>query len=95
MICDNHSTHHAKDVKAWAAGHLDEIELFFLLAYSAHLNPDEYLNQDVKRHMRQAYPRPIDKPGLKSEIRRFLHRRQRQPDIVRNYFNAPEVSYAA
>jgi transposase len=56
----------------------------FLPSYSPELNPDEYLNQDLKRHMRQVQPRPVDKPGLKSEIRRFLHRRQRQPQIIRN-----------
>jgi len=95
LICDNHSTHHAKLVKEWVKKRSDRIELHFLPAYSPQLNPDEYLNQDLKRHMRAVYPRPTDKPSLKSEIRRFLHRRQRQPQIVRNYFKAPEVSYAA
>ena len=95
LICDNHSTHHAKAVKQWVAGRTDRIELCFLPAYSPELNPDEYLNQDVKRHLRQLYPRPVDKPGLKSELRRFLRRRQRQPQIVRNYFQAPEIKYAA
>jgi transposase len=95
LICDNHSTHHAKAVKQWVADRADRIELHFLPAYSPELNPDEYLNQDVKRHMRQVYPRPVDKPGLKAEIGRFLRRRQRQPQIVRNYFAAPEITYAA
>lgn len=95
LICDNHSTHHAKLVKAWVAERADRIELHFLPAYSPELNPDEYLNQDVKRHMRQVYPRPVDKPGLKAELRKFLLRRQRQPRIVRNYFRAPEITYAA
>ena len=30
LICDNHSAHHAKLVKAWAAKHADRIELHFL-----------------------------------------------------------------
>ena len=95
LICDNHSTHHAKLVKAWVAKHPERIELHFLPAYSPHLNPDEYLNQDVKRHMREIYPRPTDKPSLKATIRSFLHPRQRQPHIVRNYFKAPHVPYPA
>jgi len=41
------------------------------------------------------HPRPVDKPGLNKELRRFLTGRQRQPHIVRNYFRAPEVIYAA
>jgi transposase len=95
LICDNHSTHHAKLVKRWVGQRPERIELHFLPAYSPELNPDEYLNQDLKRHMRAVHPRPVDKPGLKSAIRRFLHRRQRQPHVVRNYFLAPEVRYAA
>jgi transposase len=95
LICDNHSTHHAKAVKQWVADRADRIELHFLPAYSPELNPDEYLNQDVKRHMRARHPRPVDRPALKDEIRRFLRRRQRQPQVVRNYFKAPEISYAA
>ncbi|MHB2001651.1 MAG: IS630 family transposase [Solirubrobacteraceae bacterium] len=95
LICDNHSTHHAKAVKQWVADHAERIELHFLPAYSPELNPDEYLNQDVKRHMRQLHPRPTDKPFLKDTIRAFLHRRQRQPHIVTNYFQAPAVKYAA
>ena len=75
LICDHHSTHHAKVVKQWVAERSERIELHF--------------------HMRQLHPRPIDKPGLKAAIRSFLHRRQRQPRIVRGYFRAPEVVYAA
>jgi transposase len=95
LICDNHSTHHAKVVKRWVSARPDRIELHFLPAYSPELNPDEYLNQDVKRHMRGLYPRPVDKPGLKGAIRRFLQSRQRTPHIVSNYFYAPAVRYAA
>ena len=95
LICDNHSTHHAKAVKAWVADRADRIELHFLPAYSPELNPDEYLNQDIKRHMRELHPRPADKPSLVAELRRFLHRRQRQRPIVSNYFKAPHVTYAA
>jgi transposase len=95
LICDNHSTHHATTVKAWIAQRSERIELFFLPAYSPELNPDEYLNQDVKRHMRELHPRPVDKPSLVAELRRFLHRRQRQRSIVSNYFKAPHVTYAA
>lgn len=94
LICDNHSTHHAKLVKAWAAAHTDQIELCFLPAYSPHLNPDEYLNQDVKRHIRALPERPSTKPGLKDTLTSFLGLRASQPQIVRNYFNAPEVQYA-
>jgi transposase len=95
LICDNHSTHHAKQTQRWVAQRPQRIELHFLPSYSPELNPDEYLNQDVKRHMRELHPRPVDKPGLKAAVRAFLRRRQRQPHIVRNYFNVAQVAYAA
>ena len=95
LICDNHSTHHAKVVKQWVAERPERIELHFLPSYSPELNPDEYLNQDLKRHMREIHPRPTDKPGLKATVRSFLQRRQHQPHIVCNYFKAPHVTYAA
>lgn len=94
LICDNHSTHHAKPVKAWVAEHTDRIELCFLPAYSPQLNPDEYLNQDVKRHMRALHERPTSKPGLKDTLTAFLDRRAARPEIVRRYFDAPHVQYA-
>lgn len=95
LICDNHSAHHAKLVKAWVAKHAERIELHFLPAHSPELNPDEQLNQDVKRHMREIYPKPTDKQTLRAELARFLHRRQRQPRIVRAYFQEASVRYAA
>lgn len=95
LICDNHTTHHAKLVKKWVAERSEQIELHFLPAHSPELNPDEQLNQDVKRHMREVHPKPVDKPTLRTELARFLHRRQRQPQIVRNYFQEASVQYAA
>jgi transposase len=95
LICDNHSTHHAKLVKAWVAEHSERIELHFLPAHSPEPNPDEQLNQDVKRHMREVYPKPTTKTTLRTELARFLHRRQRQPHIIRAYFQEASVRYAA
>ena len=82
---------HAKLDKAWVAKRPAQTELVFLPSYSPELNPDEYLN----RYLRELHPRATDKPGLKAQIRAFLHRRQKQPQIVRNYFKAPHAAYAA
>lgn len=95
LVCDNHTTHHAKLVKKWIAERADRIELHFLPAHSPELNPDEQLNQDVKRHIREVHPKPTDKTTLRTELARFLHRRQRQPQIVRAYFQQASVRYAA
>jgi hypothetical protein len=57
--------------------------------------PATRLNQDVKRHLRALHPRPLSKPGLKDALTSFLENRRLTPQIVRNYFQAPDVQYAA
>jgi transposase len=97
LVVDNHSTHHAKKVKAWLArdGRADRLELVFLPAYSPELNPDENLNQDLKRHLRASPDRPADRPGLKAAMRSFLRSVQRRPALVAAYFTSEHVAYAA
>ena len=56
VILDNLRVHHAKLVRQWAAKHSEEIELCYLPAYSPDLNPDEYLNGDLKNSIRNAKP---------------------------------------
>ena len=48
LILDNLRVHHAKVVRQWLAEHEEEIEVFYLPAYAPELNPDEYLNCDLK-----------------------------------------------
>lgn len=57
VICDNCRVHHAKLVQAWCEKHKDEIELFFLPAYSPELNPDEFINRQLKTQLRLHAPR--------------------------------------
>lgn len=52
LIVDNLRVHHAKAVQEWLAQHKDEIEIFYLPAYAPEHNPDEYLNNDLKRTIR-------------------------------------------
>lgn len=48
MILDNRNVHKARDVREWVAAHSDAIALLYLPSYSPELNPDEYLNGDLK-----------------------------------------------
>jgi len=48
LILDNLRGHHSEIIKEWAEQHLDEIEFFYLPSYSPEINPDEYLNCDLK-----------------------------------------------
>ncbi|MFE9934653.1 ISAs1 family transposase [Streptomyces sp. NPDC005533] len=91
VIADRHPVHRSKKVTAWLACNRDRIELHLMPGYSPELNPDEILNADIKRHVHPARTRSAD--DLAHETRRFLHRRQRQPHIVRGYFHARHVRY--
>ncbi|MGY2055304.1 IS630 family transposase [Nocardia gipuzkoensis] len=91
VIADRHPVHRSKAVTAWLAANAHRVELHLMPGYSPELNPDEILNADIERHVHPARARSRD--DLAHETRRFLHRRQRQPDIVRGYFHAPHVRY--
>jgi transposase len=48
LIVDNLRVHHSKLVREWLGDHRAQIEVFYLPSYSPELNPDEYLNCDLK-----------------------------------------------
>ena len=53
LIVDNLNVHHANILKPWFAEQTQTngFEIFYLPSYSPELNPDEYLNRDVKAHL--------------------------------------------
>lgn len=93
FIVDGHPVHRARAVKAWLAEPERRVKLFFLPGYSPELNPDELLNPDVKSHLGKR--RPHTQRELIHTLRSHLRRRQRQPHIVRNFFQEKHVRYAA
>jgi transposase len=94
VIVDNLSAHKSKAVKKWLSKHEKRIRLFYLPRYSPELNPDEYLNNDVKNN---ACGRRLarDREDMVADIRGYLRSTQRQPTIVKSLFNAKPVRYAA
>lgn len=94
LILDNLKVHHSKPVHAWLAEHRDEIEVFYLPSYSPELNPDEYLNCDLKAGVHSGIP--ARSPGqLKAKAISHLRMLQRRPARVRRYFRHPKIQYAA
>lgn len=94
LIVDRHPAHIAKVVQAWLAERREKIEVHFIPAYSPELNPDEYLNNDLKAQtVRRRSPDNHD--AMVSMVRSHLRRRQRQPQVVANFFQAPLVRYAS
>jgi transposase len=94
LILDSHPVHRSKAVKRWVAAHAEQIELFFLPGYSPELNPDEYLNNDVKNNA-VGRCRPDTQTEMMASVRSYLRSTQKQPHIVIRYFNHKDVCYAA
>lgn len=94
LIVDGHPVHKARKVAVWQDKNKTRIRLFLLPAYSPELNPDEYLNQDVKGNA-VGRRRARDGDELVSNVRGYLRSTQKQPRIVENYFKEEHVRYAA
>ena len=94
LILDRHPVHLAAAVRRWVARRPDRIRLYFLPGYSPDLNPDEFLNHDVKSNA-LGRRRPREAAELVTSVRSYLRSTQRQPAVVRSYFQAPSVQYAA
>lgn len=94
LILDNLRVHHSRQVKAWLADKKAQIELFFLPSYSPELNPDEYLNADLKARISQAEP-VRNGEHLKRKVISHLRSIQKQPARIRSYFKAKPIRYAA
>ena len=93
LIVDGHPVHHATRIKNWIQGHAEKIQLVFLPGYSPELNPDEMLNQDVKTNA-VGRKRAKNEKELVANTRSYLRSRQRQPHIVKHYFQEEHVRYA-
>ena len=94
LIVDGHPVHRSGKVKTWRGKNVHHIRLFFLPSYSPELNPDELLNQDVKSNA-VGRRRALTQHEMVTNIRSYLRSRQRQPHIVKQYFQEKHVRYAA
>jgi transposase len=96
LIVDSHPVHKAKKVEKWIAAdpaRSARLKLFFLPGYAPELNPGECVNQDTKQAMRKHRPR--HQRQMVGEVRSHLRRRQKQPKIVKRFFEEEHVRYAA
>ena len=94
LILDNLKVHHSKIVKAWASKMIDKIELFFLPLYSPEINPDEYLNNDLKSGIGlKATPRNTKQ--MKSNVKSHMIFLQKNPKRVAKFFHHKSIKYAA
>jgi transposase len=94
LIADRLTAHQAAEVKEWVAARGDRIELFYLPRRAPELNPDEYLNNDVKGSV-NAEGLPHNKGELQARLETFMHKLGQLPDHVKSYFQHPCTQYAA
>lgn len=94
LIVDSHPVHRSLSVRKEVEGLRSTLKLFLLPGYSPELNPDEYLNQDVKSNA-VGRRRPKTQHEMMSNVRGYLRSTQHMPRIVRSYFQANSVQYAA
>ena len=93
LIVDGHPVHKSAAAARWLERHAGQIRLVLLPAYSPDLNPDEFLNNDVKANA-VGRRRAGNREDMIADVRGYLRSTQKQPEIVRNYFRAPPVRYA-
>lgn len=94
LITDRLSAHDCAKVWDWIDEHADRIDMFLLPSHSPELNPDEYLNNDLKGNVHRA-GLPDNKEDLAARIHGFLLKLLDLPEHVRRYFQHPCVQYAA
>ncbi len=94
LIVDSHPVHKSRLAEKFLNKHQDYIRVFFLPPYSPELNPDELLNQDVKTNAVRR-KRARNQNEMMHNVRSYLWSRQHQPELVKRYFHAPAVRYAA
>ena len=80
LIVDRHRSHRSKQVQEWLKKHEKAIRIFFLPSYCPELNPDEFLNQDVKAYIGKKCLK--NKSEMTKKLTSHLKMRQQQPDII-------------
>ncbi len=96
VILDNLRVHHAIILKEWLKKDKikSRIEVKYLPAYSPDLNPDEYLNNDLKGEFNRRPPvRSQEEIEIKME--ECMKLLESSPQRVKNYFKHNSIKYAA
>lgn len=93
LILDGHPSHRSKLVREFVASMKGKLRIFFLPAYSPQLNPDELVWNNVKNRVGRSFiAGPID---LQKRVHSQMRWLQKNPSVVRNFFQEPHVRYAA
>jgi transposase len=94
LILDGHPVHRSAKVKQVVASMKNKLQLFYLPPYSPELNPDEWVWNDLKNNGigRMSISGPDD---MKHKVISHLKFLQRNPILIRSFFQADTTKYAA
>jgi transposase len=94
LVVDAHPAHRARLIAHYVQSLKGRLELHFLPGYAPELNPDEFVWNRLKK---QGVSKQPLHPGesLRARVHRDLERIRRAPALVRSFFRAPGVAYAA
>ena len=92
LVVDGHPTHRAKKVKRFVASTDGQLVIFTLPGYSPHLDPDEWVCNNVKA-ARIGRAGITSQQELRSKAITALRRLQELPHIVRGLFGNPNLAY--
>lgn len=94
LIMDNLRVHHSHLVQNWLNDHSKQILVHYLPSYSPELNPDEYLNCDLKAGV-HSRPPSRNRDTLAKKTLSHLRMLQKRPQRIQKYFKHPKIAYAA
>lgn len=92
LIVDRHRAHRSKEVHQWLTENKEGIRIFYLPSYCPELNPDEFLNQDVKAHLGKQ--RLQNKSEMIKKLNSHLKMRQKQPNVIQSFIKGCHPKYA-
>ncbi len=94
LVVDGHPAHKANLVKSFIQEMNGRLEIHFLPPYAPDLNPDEFVWSYMKNN--GVSKRPLKKnESMKERIEEDLRRLHSDPELVRSFFKAASVAYAA
>lgn len=94
LIVDHLRAHEAAAVERWLKAHQKRIEVFYLPRRAPELNPEEYLNNDLKGNVHEE-GLPDSKETLRLQVQGWMRTVFHWPARVASYFQHPDVQYAA
>lgn len=79
-------------MQEWLDEHKEEIEVFYTSPYSPEINPDEYLNHNLKQSVHSG-KLPHNKADLKHKTHCYMRMLQKNPIKVMKLFEHKNLRY--